>query len=177
MKKLTKLLMIAIIAILASCAKDGATGPQGPAGTNGNANVSAYLWNNPPASSTSSAPFIHTLALSAVDSNVLSKGAVLVYVENNKNTNSWLSIPFNNDGVWYYVKLSAGSIEIKVSFNFVASSRVRVVVIGGGPGGVTTVNRTRAWSSLTEIEKANTLYPNVDFNNYDDVKKHFNLKD
>jgi len=181
MKKLTTILMIAVIAIMASCSKEGPAGPAGTNGTNGtngvdgNANVQVFLWNTSP-TSTGSGPYTTTYNISAITQDILDRGAVLMYIETNSNSNVWLAVPFSNETVWFYTRIKIGLVELLSKNTMITAANTRVVVIGGTTNGLTTVNRNRSWSTLNEIEKAQSLYPNVDFSSYDAVKTAFNLK-
>jgi hypothetical protein len=161
----------------------GPAGPQGPAGAQGaqgNANVAAYLWNNPGASTqVSPGWYATTFTTTALTKTVLDQGAVLTYFAPDKTSDAWLPIPFQSS------TLGISSVTYTVGFMTVYSTmstlinggRVRLVIIGGSGSGVTIVNRTSsAWRQMSQLDRAKALYPNVDFSDFNAVKKAFDLK-
>ena len=173
--------MVAIIAIMASCTKEG---PQGPAGTNGvdgadgedgNANVQVLLWNTAP---TPTAGGTFHFRHGTITSQIIEEGAVLYYYLNGGN---WVATPYFNSGATYGVRpaVSTGVLTLTTfggaTFD-ISNTKSRIVLIGGSGKGTLVITRTKPWASLNEMEKAQSLYPNVDFSDYNAVKKAFKLK-
>jgi hypothetical protein len=107
-KFLTVIMAIAVALSLNSCTKNGTTGPTGATGSQGpqgNANVTGQQftvssWSN-------NGSFYYTdFSVSALTPDILSGGAVEVYLSINGGTN-WVALPFtqyaSTDYIWTYV--------------------------------------------------------------------------
>lgn len=178
MKKTNKTIMTVIAGValtlgltLASCAKKGDTGPAGPAGangTNGNANVKSKTifvagseWINTPGESTV------TKIVSEITTDIVNTGAVMVYVDNGNN--NWSALPAT----------ATGTTGLVLSFGFDIE-----------PNKLTLTAQVNANTTLTAATFGNTNFrivtiagsgrlanPNLNYNDYNAVKKAFNLKD
>jgi hypothetical protein len=150
---------------LTSCQK-GETGPAGPAGTNGtngNANVvsssittSAWSYVSP--------SWEMTFTYPAITQNILDKGAVLVYVQSGTNYYQlpYTLYPQNTYSRTYTFVHYLGGLKV-----FVTDSDLTQP---SNPGSLTFKVVVIAASQIDEN-------PNVNYDNYEEVKKAFNLKD
>jgi hypothetical protein len=161
----------------------GPTGATGATGAQGNANVAAYLWNTPPAPSGGADGFgfyTTNFTLAQLDATVLSQGAYIAYMETTKNSNTWFPLPASVLSITRNINFKVGGFTIfsnSPGGTDVSGSRIRLVIIGGSGSGVVNVNRmSTSRKNMTQLEKAKTLYPNVDFSDFNAVKKAFNLK-
>jgi hypothetical protein len=183
MKKLKSIFAICTVAVMiASCQKEGPEGPQGiqgiqgehglqgVPGQDGNANVHSvtfsYTW------ASNDFPF-YTYTLNCPTSNITSviinDGAVLGYVSTNNGVN-W-------NPITYYISLGANS---HIYFRGSISDGNYAVIIGRDDGGNVTsslISSTIKVKVVTIAGSARMENPNVNFNNYEEVKKVFNLKD
>jgi hypothetical protein len=187
MRNVSKLLISLFTVLTLSCAKDGATGPQGPAGadgangTNGNANVKVYTFASHDFSVTSSKSLSVTTT-----ADTASNSAWLIYLV--RASGNVYPIPgFGVNGTsdyrafWIYGSPSVNFTISKVSGAGDLYSNIRIIrIFASGLKKDTHGNsteRSKSWESLSEMEKAKSLYPNVDFLDYNAVVKAFNLKD
>lgn len=161
-------LFFAGLLMLTSCTKEGAvgpqgaTGPQGAAGTPGNANVksstatiSSWLSLNN--------QYYADIAVPAITQDIVNKGAVLVY--RLSSTGSYSQLPLTIfPGTTYNRTIEAvhsvGSVRI-----FVYDSD------GTLPG----AQGTQDFKIVVIASSARTANPNLNWNNYEAVKTHFNL--
>lgn len=178
MKKINKTIMTVIAGValtlgltLASCAKKGDTGPAGPAGTNGtngNANVKSKTifvagseWINSPGESSV------TKIVSEISTDIVNTGAVLVYIDNGGN--NWTALPAT----------TTSTTGLVISFGYDIE-----------PGKLILTAEVNANITLTASAFGNTNFrivniagsgrlanPNLNYNDYNAVKKAFNLKD
>lgn len=165
MKKIIILGMFALTLLtFGACKKpkDGAPGAQGP---QGNANVNYGIFNVAASSWGYVSPSYYvTLLEPNITQDILDKGAVLVYAG---NAGSWAQLPLTYYPSSTYSELfqpifTLGQVEIQVTDSDLtqpiapSAATFKVVVI--------------AHKSLLNN-------PNVDFSNFESVKKAFNLKD
>jgi len=150
---------------LTSC-KKGDTGPAGTAGTNGtngNANVvssslttSAWTYVSP--------SWEMTFTYPAITQSILDKGAVLVYV---KSGNNYYQLPFTfypaaTYSQSYEVETYLGGLKVYVTDSDLTQPT--------NPGSLT-------FKVVVIAASQRLANPNVNYDNYDDVKKAFNLQD
>ena len=159
-----KLFVLFLILTTFSCSEDGATGATGQAGADGNANVigtntvttTSSNWT----SYNSGALWVTTLNVSAITQSILNKGIVCVFKSD--STGSWTALPFTLGSQSWFYSFGVGFVNINTtntnitSFANPASQTFRVVIISAS-------NRI-----------AN---PNVNWNNYKEVKNALKLKD
>lgn len=176
MKKLFSFaIALMAFALVVSCAKEGPMGPagpqgpQGPAGQDGNANVASstltvypndWYWDN--------TSWRVDFDYPAVNSNIYNSGVVLVYME---NENTWRQIPMtfyysDEDGNFYSSSLETSFYVGGVSVFWTESDfydgyrpeerRFRLVAISAG---------------------YYSAHPEIDYSNYEVLKKTFELAD
>jgi hypothetical protein len=102
--------------MLTNC-KKGDTGPQGPAGTNGNANVKSttasnvvWVYSDP--------DYVTTINVPAITQDILSNGAVLVYINVQGDVYQQLPVTFyptNSYSETYSVECFVGGVRIYVT--------------------------------------------------------------
>ena len=160
--------------LFTGCAKKGDTGPAGPAGTNGtngtngNANVKSKTifingseWTNTSGSSTV------TKLIPEITTDIINTGAVLVYGEDTPG--KWTALPVamtSTAGVVlsYNYSIEAGKINLFIDNN------TTTALTAGDIG-------NSNWRFVIMSGTGRLLNPNLKYNNYNEVKKAFNLKD
>ena len=165
MKTLFKKSFVLFLILTAfSCSEDGATGATGQAGADGNANVigtntvttTSSNWT----SYASGALWVTTLNVSGITQSILDRGIVCVFKSDSSGT--WTALPFTLGNQSWFYSFGVGFVNINTtntnitSFANPASQTFRVVIISAS-------NRI-----------AN---PNVNWNNYKEVKDALKLKD
>ncbi len=161
---LKKSIVLLLIFTIFSCSKDGATGATGQAGANGNANVigtntvttTSSNWT----SYSSGALWVTNINVSGITQSIVDKGIVCVFKSDTNGT--WIALPFTiGNQSWFYT-FGVGFVSINTtntnitSFANPASQTFRVVIV----------------SASNKIAN-----PNVNWNNYEEVKDVLNLKD
>jgi hypothetical protein len=156
----TKSILVALLfgaTIFSSCTKEG------PAGPIGNANVVS--------SSISTSNWINedpmwTLNLSypAITQEIINTGAVLVYMKYNSSPYIQLPITFTNQGYSSIVDFESFVGGLKIHWTDTDLS------LPENPG-------NRDFKIVVIAASGLAKNPNLDFNNYDKVKKAFNLND
>jgi len=162
-------LVVALFAM--SCSKDGAVGPAGPAGANGingtngingNANVlgSGDLTILPSDWLSSGNIKYVNIANSVITQQIVNTGVVMVYA---KSTNgSYIAMPFSSGGFDYRFNISLNNLQIVVStYN---NSAITM-----------TSNFTFRYVVIASSNKMAGF--NINWQNYEEVKSRFNLKD
>lgn len=143
-----------------SC-KKGDTGPagaKGDPGKNGISNITTYTANVTSANWVLNSPDYETTLLTPnLNSSIVNGGAVMVYIGNNTST-SWSALPFSYQTVQFSYTYSLGQVLISVGL-----SNGSVV---SNPGNCTF---------KIVIIPFDYLKPNVNINNYNEVKKAYNL--
>jgi len=160
MKKIILLAFTMIAAITFNGCKKGDTGPAGttgatgPTGATGNANVQNFSFTTTAASWTAgSGNWFYNYSLPA-STNV--NGAVLMYLQSGT---VFTQLPFTQNGVEYYFAYDTNNPHVGV-----------YVTSASNPGIL--------GFKVTVIPPASRIgHPNVNYKNYEDVKKTFNLKD
>ncbi len=154
--------LMIIAATFSSCSKEG---PVGPAGKNGNANVvssSSVITNWNYNSSIESWVGVHTYP--AITQSILDKGAVLAYL---KDGNSYYQMPFTfYDNPDYATSLKVETYLGGLSVHWADSDLNEPIHPGNRTIKVVVI-------SASELK----AHPNVDFKNYNAVKKAFNVVD
>jgi len=182
MKKVIFSFAILAMVFMISCTKEGAVGPAGPAGTNGingtngtdgingtngtdgNANVHSFTYNITSANWTNDGLGTYHVVLnaSAITQSILDYGAVLTY-EYNNTYSYYVQMPYTtyySSTVQQFLtpKIYVGGIQVNFDYSdFVdhgnpGDGTIKVVVIAG-----------------------QTLNPKIDYKNYNEVKKYYNL--
>lgn len=159
--KLTLLFSTALLAFT-GCKKDVA-GPQGEPGADGNANVtsatiSISTWV------LSGVRYSATLSIGAITQDVMSNGAVLFYISDGGN--GWIAMPYSfymsgYQSMFYADWYLGGATIYNKNSNLSAPAY---------PG-------TRVFKIVTIGGAARLAHQELDYNNYELVKKTFNLKD
>ena len=157
--------------LFTNCAKKGDTGPAGPAGTNGtngNANVKSKTifvagseWINSAGASTV------TKLVSEITTDIINNGAVLVYVDN--GSNNWSALPVTTTDPSGVVLAFGYDIEPgKLILNAEVNQNVTLTA--------STFGNTN-FRIVTIAGSGRMANPNLNYNDYNEVKKAFNLKD
>ncbi len=159
-KKLTVIIAIIGLAIATSCVKEG------PTGATGNANVYAntYVIN---AWSVNSNNFYTDIYVSALTSDVQNYGTVQVFFSYNSG-NDWNAMPFTYSSNPYYVMTYSTEVH-HVFVDWIYSG----TGFGTDPN---TVYGTSCMFKVVVIPPA-AKRPNVNMNNYAEVKAVYGLKD
>lgn len=167
MKTTRTLIVMAAFAgsiMLNSCAKDGAVGPAGPAGTNGNANVQSSTFTV--SNWTYSAPSYYSdISWGALTTDIINNGAVLVYVST--GTSVWSQLPLT----LYTYSTYSSSLEVVSS-----TGNIRILWTDSdltqpnNPG----ANTFKVVAIAASQRLAN---PNINYDDYNQVKAAFHLKD
>lgn len=161
-------LVVALFAM--SCSKDGEVGPAGPAGangingtngTNGNANVNGTTdFTILPTDWLSSGNLKYvTITNNGVTQNIVNTGMVMVY---QKVNNSYIALPFSNSGIDRGFSFGLNYIQISLSaynntaFTISTNFTIRAVIV----------------SSTNKMAN-----PNINWKNYEEVKRALNLAD
>lgn len=138
----------------------GPAGPQGPAGQNGNANVIQFSFGSRVYNPVNSEI---TYTLQGVTADMIGKSVLLLYLQN--TSGYWYPIPGIFDGIYEYrtiIRPSANStVAVRRTDNTTVTqtfSATRIIIIPA--------------SDLRNGRKAA-----VDYSNYEEVKKHYNLPD
>ncbi|MCB9335801.1 MAG: hypothetical protein H6586_06605 [Flavobacteriales bacterium] len=160
-KSISYLILIISIALF-SCTKEGKQGETGPAGVNGNANVKSETFTIFPSNWQTSGNTIYVnRTTSLITTNIANSGAVLLYIQSTNST-AWQALPYTFPGTnqIYRYWHSDGELQIQVydsqSTPYITSNRNFKLV---------TISST-----------AKVANPNIDYNNYYEVKGAFNLK-
>lgn len=174
MKK-TILSFLIAAAVISGCKKETVTGPTGPAGTNGingNANVSSFTvtTNNWATIFDDGTDYWYekTVAWAGITQDIKDKGVIMVYVDD--GAGGWIALPY-----------SVSLTDVSNSLNFyVSTGSVTIRVTGydisfGSPGAFAyngSVFRIVAIASSIRMQ-----HPSINWNDYQEVKKVFDLKD
>ncbi|MFN8231169.1 MAG: hypothetical protein U0V03_09645 [Bacteroidia bacterium] len=169
--KIFGMLALACGLLISSCAKKGDTGPAGPAGTNGtngNANVKSKTifingseWTNTSGSSTV------TKLIPEITSDIINTGAVLVYAEDVPG--KWVALPVAQT-------TTAGVV---LSFNYsIESGKINLFIDNNTTTTLTAGDIGNSnWRFVIMSGTGRLANPNVNYKNYNEVKKSFNLQD
>ena len=161
-KLVTICLLIAGATTFSNCAKDGAVGPAGKDGNDGNANVVSSSITSGSWSFVSPS-WSQYFTYSAITQDILNNGAVLVYVAEGVN---YYQLPYT-----FYPSSSYSR-----TYNYVHYlGGLKVYVTDSD---LNTPEPGTLKFKVVVIEASGLMKnPNVDLNNYQEVKKAFNLKD
>ncbi len=172
--KSTILLLAAGILSLTSCVKEGPVGPQGPAGYDGANGATGPTGSSNVASNTFVVTPNYWAASTGVSNTTVTGGAyfydnltspigdgsaVLVYLQSYK---TWIPLPWTNNDIEYSFDNTANTLQLTIQ---------------SGSGNTTvnlpTANDTFKLVVVTPAMKA--LHPNVNYKDYNEVKRVFNL--
>lgn len=147
--------LIVVIISFASCAKDGETGPQGPNATTNSFTITS--WESVP----------NILTRTAADGlNISSNDVVLSYFNSG---NDWIPFPFQSS-------VGGGLFVFYRPYFHQDYFNLNVINSDG-----TTPSQSSLLSTPREIKlvviPARIANPNVNVNNYEEVKAAYNLKD
>ncbi|MBS1647830.1 MAG: hypothetical protein JST67_10865 [Bacteroidetes bacterium] len=146
--------------IFSSCQK-GATGPQGPAGTNGAANISSSIYTITPGTWSAGIMGGYTASFSDASITNPDKDAIQVYVSG-VSSGYWLAIPGSN-------LFSNGD---NMTYSYISGQ------IALDYYGVTSAPSSTIYAKVVVIPPTQRrAHPHVNYNNYNEVKAVFNLKD
>lgn len=160
------LLMVVVIAF-AGCAKDGEDGAQGPAGQDGNANVYAFnytitQWGWDGNYVYSEVDASDGLSISASD---IANGALLSYIETSAG---WSALP-------YPYPIGGGTAQHYRGFFEVNHFLIRVSNYDGSNPNPPALTAPRKIKIVVIPQRI--ANPNVNTDNYEEVKSAYNLKD
>lgn len=166
MKTKTLFTGIVIVTSLAfsGCRKDGPVGPQGPqgpAGINGNANVLGSTTLSVSSSNwiANGNEWYDTFILGTITQDIVDKGAVMVYEQFNT---TWVALP-------YTLGITGRSFDFYLGGGHIYSANA---------DGTASANPGNQTYRFVVISASNRMtHPNVNYKNYEEVKKAFNLKD
>lgn len=140
-------------------AEKGDTGPAGTNGTNGNANVIGTNVVTVSTWAASGSVWESTITFSGITSNVVDKGIVSVFV---LYGTSWWALPDLN---------GKNSTQYGFGIGFVK-------LLNSNSDGTTPANPGTQTFRIVVVSPSNRIAnPNVNWNNYAEVKKVLNLKD
>lgn len=157
----------------------GATGATGPAGTNGNANVissSTFALNNWVDLTNDGTNFecSNAISWSAISQDIKDKGIVMVYLQDNSNL-EWIALPYSKS-----FSLGGGYGSVFYSFG-INVGLIKIYATGFADAGSLSSSDFNSYNFIVRavaIPSSNRIaHPEVDLNNYEEVKKVFNLKD
>ncbi len=165
MKKSTLAFVFCAALIINGCTKgkDGISGPAGPAG---NANVSALNFTPTWISHTTSPIFWYTnLSVPALTLANINSAAVQVYFSTTRDV--WFAVPFTEvASTNYYMNFltAPGDVEITWTYN-------------GGLGSDPNTYYSTAVQAKVVVIPLSATKPNVNLNNYSEVKAAYHLND
>jgi hypothetical protein len=154
----------------------GCKGDTGPAGPQGNANVkvrtysvSSSQWVN----STSTTPYEYYVDLTDQDitQSIINNGAVLVYIEN--SSGGWYPLP----SIGYAQSNGGADLEYKLSPVYSLSTVTVLYYIVSNPNYWIPANPGAQTFKVIVIAGSLQSSANINWNNYEEVKKAFNLHD
>jgi len=158
-------LFISVVFLISSCAKDGETGPAGAPGTNGtNGNANVHTQTFTISSWTYTAPSYRAdIWDTDITQSIADNGFVMVYLSN--GSGGWQALPYSTItsasffSTWNFVYYLNGVTLYKTDSDLTQPSN---------PG-------TRTYKVVAASEAGRIANPNVDWTNYEQVKKTFNL--
>ena len=166
-----------------SCTKEGpvgpagAQGPQGPSGsngTNGNTNVkSSFLTVNPNNWQWNSSNYVSYVEFnnSQITSDVINYGLVLAFRKStNAGTEIWIPMP----NVYYPFSNSLISWTYDIGFISLGAGRIR---FAWSDSRNSPPDATQVFKIVSVSGSAKAANPNLDWNNWNQVKQTFHLTD
>lgn len=166
LKLISIITIVTTVAFLVGCTKKG---EDGPAGKDGSSNVSATVFSV--SSWAWTAPnYYSNLSVPEITTDNLNSAAIMVYFS--KGNNTWTAIPFTQydspSNYFMGFNTSVGNVQVTWIYDSSLSS-------GSNPNTYYGVN---IQCKVVVIPKAaRDAHPNVNLNNYSEVKTVFNLKD
>jgi hypothetical protein len=144
---------------------NGVDGQQGIPGINGNANVRSATFHVYTSSWTLAAPkYYKIISYGYITQDILDNGAVLVYMQD--ASGSWYATPF----ILYYTGYSTEIYQIIKVGQVVITVMDSDLTQTSNPGDM-------IFKIVVIAGSAKSLHKNIDYNNYNEVKKTFNLTD
>lgn len=159
---------LAFLLFMAACTKEGPAGPAGTNGTNGNANVIVV---NHPLDSIGSSKSITINLPSEVSIGAADSGLILVYYK---------GLVSDGCGYWYPSPgLGCGaSYQTRWLYNV---SNKQLTMSLKNPDGSDYTGLNRTFTNTKVIIASGTTFlsgkKDIDFSNYEEVKRYLNLKD
>lgn len=166
LKTTTLILVLGLVTLINGCAKDGkdgVPGPTGTSGTNGNANVKSLTFTVNTWEWVTSGNTVYVNRTPDISTDIFNSGSVLLYI---KSSTAWQALPFT-----YPQGTFTTLMRYLYSYNFV---QINVMQESGTPSLPTT---SLDFKLVTISSTARLSNPQVDFNDYYQVKAAFNLKD
>ena len=166
------LMAVIIIYITASCAKEGPIGPQGIQGEKGNpgsVNIKTYNitfsnsdWYFLGTLGNSDARWVADFYNSEITNDVFNNGTVLMYYKS--SSGHWVSLPQT-----FY----SGTFSYTLTYGYNNGS----VFLARYDSDLNPINPGYLESKIVIIPGSGKKYWDVDYNDYEAVKKYFNIKD
>lgn len=164
------LVLAGMILIFISCAKDGAMGPSGTNGTNGtngNVNIQNFTFTVTPSQWQVNSPQLwlsHNLTIPEITQSIMDSGLVMVYASVFSLSSTTQPLPIS----WY------GGNETTLSVGVYYIGTVELDVHSTDLSYAIGTYYFRVVIASAKMLAAN---PNLNWNNYDEVKTTFNIKD
>lgn len=167
LKIISIITIVTTVAFFLGCTKKGETGPAGKDGTSNVSatvfSVSSWAWSSP--------NYYVNLNVPEITAGNLSSAAIMVYFS--KGNNNWTALPFtqyNNSGSNYFMGFNTSVGNVQVTWIYDSS-----LSTGDNPNiyyGVTVQCK-----AVVIPKAAKAAHPNINLNNYSEVKATFNLED
>jgi len=160
------LLIIGSLATLNSCKKDDDSGYQ-PKGNYGNTNLTTVQLTNAQWAWDASNLWSYSTwnNISSLTSDIVNNGSVMVYED--EGSGSWAALPFSFN--------LGGGVSAHEFYTF--SSGTVIVYIAASDDSNLNPSNGGTYKLVCFSKAAKIAHPNVDYKNYSEVKKAFNLKD
>jgi len=161
-----KTVSLLFIFMLFSCSKDGATGATGatgPSGANGNANVigtTDYTIQANDWLSSGNTKYVN-LINNSITQSIVNSGIVMIY-QKSSTSSSYTPLPFSYLGFNSTFSFSLNSVQLQLSYN---------------NGSAFTISSSMTIRAVIISASNKMANPNVNWNNYEEVKDVFKLKD
>lgn len=165
--KIKTLIAICLMAVTFTNCKKGDTGPAGKDGTNGNANVqsvtlnaNSWTWDN-----TNQYSYVTFSNISILTSEVVNDGAVMLY---EGNSGAYTALP-------YTIGIGMPSNQTLISrYTYAINSIIITVELSDG---LNPTPSPKQYKLVCIPKSAKMTNPNVNWENYSEVKQVLNLKD
>lgn len=169
LKKILSLVLIASTIVIYSCSKEAEKGEDGPAGVDGNANVKSILltatfWNW---DSGSSSRYQTWTGVTDISEDIAATGVVLLYQLNPSGT-GYYQLPIT-------APISSGVVESDY-FEY-GIELVQIIIQNSNLSDpISQIPTPTYYKLVTMSSTAKLANPYLDYSNYEEVKKVFNLE-
>ncbi|RFS20674.1 collagen-like protein [Chitinophaga silvatica] len=203
-KILNCILLLSTVILFASCSKEGPVGPAGPTGATGptgaqgNSNVTSgnftltnasyvndyWSYQTAPGSASAVVAKMATQNIAGITNNIFNSGTVLLYIKLPSafggNPSTWTPMPWQiasfYTGYLIYMNYTYDVGKLRVYYMYLATDHAPSTPIPS----VTTATVTSfdfKYVIIAGNAGARQAAPPVDYNNYEAVKKYYNLAD